>query len=122
EREGFARSNEAGRAIIQDQVAIDGPALPWPWRNKSLFAELMLSWELRSYQMARQIKATVLFDRGLPDVMGYLRMESLDVPAHILKAARTFRYNQLVFLAPPWPEIYTQDTERKQDLLTAQRT
>jgi predicted ATPase len=120
EREGFARSNEAGRAVIQDQVSIDGPGLPW--RNRSLFAELMLSWELRSYQMARQTRGIVLFDRGLPNVVGYLRLGSLDVPAHIMKAARTFRYNQLAFLAPPWPEIYTQDSERKQDSLTAQRT
>lgn len=28
EKAGFARTIEAGRAIIQDQMAIDGPALP----------------------------------------------------------------------------------------------
>ena len=28
-RAGYARTIEAGRAIIEDQVAIDGPALPW---------------------------------------------------------------------------------------------
>src|SRR6476646_4988836 len=37
---GYACSNEAGRVIIQDQVAIDGRALPW--RDPLLFAELML--------------------------------------------------------------------------------
>ena len=40
-RAGYARTVEAGRAIIQDQLAIDGPALPW--RDPSAFAELMLS-------------------------------------------------------------------------------
>ena len=46
ERDGHARSVEAGRAIIRDQVAIGGPALPW--NDPELFAELMLCWEMRS--------------------------------------------------------------------------
>jgi predicted ATPase len=41
---------EAGRAIIQDQVAIGGNALPWS--DRQAFAELMLSWEMRSYRAA----------------------------------------------------------------------
>jgi predicted ATPase len=49
---GFATSIEAGRGIIRDQSAIDGSALPW--RDRALFAELMLSWEMRSYQIARK--------------------------------------------------------------------
>ena len=46
---GYAHSIEAGRAIIQDQTAIDGPALPS--RDPLAFADLMLSWELRSYRV-----------------------------------------------------------------------
>jgi predicted ATPase len=38
------------------------------------------------------------------------------------KAAGEFRYNRTVFLAPPWPEIFRQDLERKQDFDEAQRT
>ncbi|SJZ91339.1 AAA family ATPase [Consotaella salsifontis] len=118
---GFRRSLEAGRGIIQDQVAIDGPALPW--RDRALFAELMLGWEMRSYHAARQDgSAPVLFDRGLPDVVGYLRLEGLGVPPHVMKAAETFRYNERVFIAPVWPEIYRQDAERRQDMETARRT
>ena len=122
ERQGFYRSNEAGRGIIQDQMAVDGPALPW--RDRALFAELMLSWEMRSYRFAEElaVEETVLFDRGIPDVIGYLRLETLDVPAHILRAGEQFRYNRRVFIAPPWPEIYRRDAERKQDLDTARRT
>ena len=48
ERAGCARSVEGGRGIIQDQVAIGGTALPWS--DPSAFAELMLSWEMRSYR------------------------------------------------------------------------
>ncbi|WP_373365510.1 AAA family ATPase [Burkholderia ubonensis] len=120
ERAGFARSQEAGRGVIRDQVAVDGPALPW--RDRSAFAELMLGWEMRSYHLARQARGPVFFDRGVPDVIGYLRLSGLAVPAHAEAAARRFRYHRRVFIAPPWPDIYTQDAERRQDFAEAVRT
>ncbi|KVO29718.1 ATPase [Burkholderia ubonensis] len=119
-RAGFARSQEAGRGVIQDQVAVDGPALPW--RDRSAFAELMLGWEMRSHHLARQARGPVFFDRGVPDVIGYLRLSGLAVPAHAEAAARRFRYHRRVFIAPPWPDIYTQDAERRQDFAEAVRT
>jgi predicted ATPase len=111
-KQGIHCMPEAGRTIIQDQAAIGGTALPW--HNKTAFAELMLSWEMRSYREAGYLQRPVLFDRGIPDVMGYLMLNQLPVPAHIEKAAQDFQYNQQVFLAPPWPGIYTKDNERKQ--------
>lgn len=71
-RAGYARSVEAGRGIIQEQVAIGGHALPW--HDPVLFAELMLSWDLRSNRMAEQAAGPVFFDRGVVDVLGYLRL------------------------------------------------
>lgn len=117
---GYARSLEAGRGIIQHQAAIDGPALPW--RDPALFAELMLSWEMRSYHAAQAHAGPVLFDRGVPDVIGYLTLCGLPVPPHCHEAATRHRYNRVVFIAPPWPEIFRQDAERKQDPELAQRT
>jgi len=52
QRAGHARSIEAGRSIIRDQLAIGGKALPWA--DPDAFAELMLSWEMRSYNVAKQ--------------------------------------------------------------------
>ena len=118
--EGFAHSAEADRALIRDQVAIGGRALPWA--DPHAFAELMLSWEMRSWHMARDRAGPVFFDRGVPDVVGYRRLMGLPVPAHMDKAARTFRYNRRVFMAPPWPEIFTQDAERKQTFEEAEPT
>lgn len=119
-REGFACSPEAGRAIIQAQDAIGGPALPW--RDRALFAEMMLCWEMRSHAAARGSSGPMLFDRGVPDVIGYLRLEGLPVPGHMLRAATRLRYHRRVFVAPPWPAIYRQDAERRQDPETARRT
>jgi predicted ATPase len=117
---GYARSLEAGRGVIQDQTAIGGRGLPWC--DPILFAELMLTWEIRSYRIAQLSPGPVFFDRGVPDVAGYLRTVRLPVPAHLQKASEIFRYNRCVFVAPPWKEIFHQDVERKQDFGEGVRT
>src|SRR3546814_10617091 len=63
--------------IIRDQVAIGGTALPWA--DRAAFAELMLGWELRSWHEAHDRAGPVIFDRGVPDVIGYLRLCGLPV-------------------------------------------
>ena len=120
EQVGFARSVEAGRGILQDQVAIGGRALPWS--DPAAFAEHMLTWEMRSYHIAEQLAGRVFFDRGVPDVAGYLRLMKLPVPEHVERAVKLFRYYPRVFLAPPWEDIFQQDRERKQDFAEAVRT
>jgi len=120
ENKGFARTVEAGRAIIQHQMKIDGQALPWA--DRALFAELMLSWEMRSYDLAHQSEGPVFFDRGIADVIGYLTLCGLPVGKHVKRAAAMIRYNRTVFLAPPWVEIFAKDEERKQSFEEALKT
>jgi predicted ATPase len=117
---GICSMPEAGRAIIQDQLAIGGQALPWS--DRRAYAELMLAWEIRSYRAALGLTGPVIFDRGVPDVLGYLRLSELPIPAHVDQAARIFRYHQRVFIAPPWREIFTTDAERKQSFEEAEIT
>lgn len=124
EAAGFARTVEAGRAIIREEVAAGGDALPWA--DREAFAERMLEWEMRSHAEAVARAAAhagpVFFDRGLPDVIGYRRLVGLPVPAALDAAARRHRYQPRVFLAPPWPQIFPGDAERKQDFAEAVRT
>lgn len=117
---GLVRSEEAGRAVIRDQLAIDGPALPW--RDPAVFAEHMLGFELRSHRLGSALPGPVLFDRGVPDVIGYLRLCGLPVPDHLWRAARRFRYRREVFIAPFWRDIYRTDAERMQTIEEAERT
>ncbi len=118
--EGVRHMPEAGRAIIQDQVDIGGTALPWA--DREAFAMLMLAWEMRSYREALNASGPVIFDRGIPDVIGYLRLCGLPVPATALRAAEQRRYASRVFIAPPWTAIFEQDAERKQTLAEAEAT
>jgi len=117
---GLHAMPESGRAIIQEQVAAGGTALPWA--DRLAFAERMFDREIHSWRAAHELEGPVIFDRGVPDVVGYLNLIGLDVPAYIEHAARTFRYASRVFLAPHWPAIYAQDRERKQSIEEAEAT
>jgi predicted ATPase len=117
---GFATMPEAGRAVIRAQVAAGGSALPWA--DRMAFAEKMLAFEIGSYKAAAELNQPVVFDRGVPDVLGYLRVYGLPVPAHVAQAARDYRYHRMVFIAPHWPEIFVNDAERKQSPDEAEAT
>jgi len=119
-RSGYAGCPEAGRAVIQEQMAAGGRALPWD--DRLLFAEMMLRRDEESYRAAEKLVGRVYFDRGVVDVVGYLRLVGLPVPKHMEQSVESYRYNRMVFVAPPWPEIYGRDNERKQDFAEAVRT
>ncbi len=98
-RHGIQTMPEAKKAIIQDQVAIGGEALPWS--DRQAFAELTLRWEIRSYREALKVSGPVVFDRGIPDVVGYLRLNDLPVPSPVERAAQVLRYHHRVFVRRP---------------------
>ena len=117
---GFATTQEAGRSIIREETQNDGRALPW--LDREGFALRMFEWELASYRQAERETGIVFFDRGLPDTLGYLRLEGIAVPAWMEGEAWRLRYNARVFVAPPWQQIYGPDEERRQSWRLAVRT
>lgn len=117
---GIATSPEVGRAIIREEMAIGGTALPWA--DERAFAERMVVREVAAHTEARARGTAVVLDRGVPDVVGFLRVSGLPVPSHIDAAARTCRYNPCVFIAPYWDAIYTGDAERRQTPAVAEAT
>jgi predicted ATPase len=56
----------------------------------------------------------VFFDRGLIDAASALQHLTGEPLVQIL--GLVYRYNKRVFLAPPWPEIYETDRERRHGL------
>ncbi|WP_404403404.1 AAA family ATPase [Pelagibacterium halotolerans] len=117
---GIATVPETGRAVTQLQVEIGGRAVHWD--DRATYAELMLDRDIQNHQKYAGRGATTLFDRGVPDLIGYARLCELETTDHIFKAARLFRYNANVFAAPPWREIYINDAERKQNWAEAVKT
>lgn len=117
---GFHTAPESGRAIIRAQMASGGDALPWA--DRVAFAERMLERDQRAHKTAGALSGPVIFDRGIPDIVGYLMLCDLSVPPHLAAAAKAARYNARVFLAPFWDAIFSQDAERKQTRAEAEAT
>ena len=117
---GVVTSPEVGRAVIREELAVGGMALPWG--DERLFAEKMVVREVAAHAAALARPDKVVLDRGVPDVVGFLRASGCPVPAAIDAAARQHRYNAHVFLAPFWADIYTHDPERRQSSEHAQAT
>lgn len=110
-RRGFAVFEEPGRQVVKEQVLIGGDALPWV--NAAQFVELTVSRSIHHLTNAARADRLSFFDRGIIDQVGGLRHLNLPVPPHILTAAACLRYHERVFMAPPWPEIFANDSERR---------
>ncbi|WP_339113754.1 AAA family ATPase [Thioclava sp. GXIMD2076] len=119
-RRGFHTIPESGRAIIFEELQRGGDALPWA--DRLAYAERMLEQDLRAYSATQALSGAVIFDRGIPDILGYLTLCGLPVPPHVAAAAKSARYNRRAFLVPFWDKIFTQDSERKQTRAEAEAT
>ena len=117
-RAGFRGVEEAARQLIQEQVAL-GSALV-PWLNLGGFAELARARMVAQHAEASQHAGPIFFDRGLPDLLAYLEVAGQPVAAATRGAVAAHPYRAPVFLAPPWPEIYVNDTERWQTFAEAE--
>lgn len=105
--------DEVARQIIQEQTRIGGDALHT--KNQIKFRDLMLQRSIETYNEIDEKTKPVFFDRGIPDLLGYCRLIKCDVPYNLQRDIAMYRYNKVVFIAPPWEEIYQHDEERKQD-------
>lgn len=117
---GYKTVQEVGRSIIQQQMESCGDALPWD--NRERYSQLMLSHSIRDYKSLIDKKELYFFDRGVPDVLGYRHLERIRGNKEYLEATQIYRYNPVVFIFPPWREIYANDRERKQDFELAKAT
>lgn len=120
ERRGFRCATEVARQIIQEQVRDGGDAVPWGDRER--YCRLMLESSMASYRKYAALEGTIFFDRGVPDTLCYARLIGSPLESEIVAVCDRYRYAARVFLAPPWPDIYATDTERKQTLDEAVNT
>lgn len=110
-RRGFATVEEPGRAIVREQLACGGDALPW--KDAAKFAELCARRSIDNLACAAAHAGVTFFDRGLIDAVCAMERLGHPVPPDIADAFARLRYARTVFLAPPWEEIFAADAERK---------
>jgi predicted ATPase len=100
---------EISRELIREQRAIGGGLLPW-----ADLAGFAAECAARMGEAIRgsSVHSRCFFDRGLPDLIGYLSHGGRMVPPGWREASRA--YAREVFFAPPWRDIFVQDAERPQ--------
>ncbi|MBP9777666.1 MAG: AAA family ATPase [Rickettsiaceae bacterium] len=106
---GFACINEPAREIIHEQRLIDGDGVYD--RDKKLFLELMLSRSIYNYIHQHETDNPVIFDRGLPDIIGYAKLFEVNAKSS-RNTSKIYKYNNNILFLPSWQEIYITDEER----------
>jgi predicted ATPase len=128
-RRGHVCIPEDARALIQEQVASNGSALPWS--DAPRFAELLMQRSIITYraqaaarhaESAKNPQTPVYFDRGVGDAFTYADIIGHTPSAGLNMEASACCYRNPIFLAPWWPAIYATDTERRQTIEEAERT
>jgi predicted ATPase len=107
---GFKTSPEVARRILREPGGMELRAA-----DPLGFAEAMLEAHTREFERHAAHLPTVLFDRGFPDVVGFLDVSGLPVSPAIDRICRELRYHGPILRAPAWAAIYAQDPERIQD-------
>jgi predicted ATPase len=112
ETRGCRCYKEVSRELIRREARRPGGVMPW--NDLEAFARLAFAEMLLQHDHAAEAGERCFFDRALPDIFGYLRRSGLHVPQHYLEAHARCHYERTVFILPPWPEIYVNDSERPQ--------
>jgi len=111
EKAGYSCSAEISRQMIQAEVAKGSDCLPWLdilCFSDRVIAEMTKAWH------AASANPLTFFDRGIPDVIAYLKIDKLEIPANYLDNLAQHAYEKKVFILPPWADIYINDNERWQ--------
>lgn len=119
QRRGYRTFEEPGRNVIKAEQARGGDGLPW--MNTARFIDLVIAHATRQLAQAREGGDLAFFDRSLIDAANSFPQRGLPIPPSLMQTLSDHPYHRQVFMAPPWPEIFTQDAERKHDLASATR-
>jgi len=111
-RRGYVTVEEPGRRIVKEELVGDGLALPWV--DGAAFARRAIAVALADRDAADGDGGWVFFDRGLIDAAAAL--QHLTGEPLLTALGQAHRYHRRIFLAPPWPEIYVTDHERRHGL------
>jgi predicted ATPase len=112
QKRGYCVVDEPGRRVVKAELRSGGGALPWV--DVPAFAQRAIETSIADRDAASALPGWVFFDRGLVDAAAALEHATGEPVLNTL--GRSHRYNETVFLTPPWPEIYVGDAERRHGL------
>lgn len=107
---GYSGFPEIARELISQGIKPPGAA---DKQAGSRFFDMILQRRITDHQRLKNSE-TGFYDRGIPDSLAYFRFQNRRPPRILSEAIETYRYNPVVFAAPPWQEIYTNDVVRRE--------
>mgnify|MGYP006409276577 FL=1 len=115
---GYSTVPEIARELIKEEQSRNGNALPW--KDKNLYKEVMFNRSINSFEQVYKTlnisnKSPIFFDRGFLDTICYAKLIQSEIDEQMELYAENWRYNENIFILPPWQKIYETDTERKQE-------
>lgn len=113
----FATVPEAGRLIVQEQLATGGEILPWS--NMNAFIERLSTDSIKQFDCVNGLDKPVFFDRGIIEALAYWRLHDPQMGFTLHGEIGDRRYCDPVFVAPPWSELFVSDMERQHDFSAA---
>jgi len=116
ERRGFVTVEDTPRAIIRSRRAAALSARPSPLE----FGEQWLRRDIELYERNAGEKPT-FFERGVLDALAMVADAAPERETELRARARDYPYHPVVFVLPPWEEIYATDDERDHSFAHAVR-
>jgi len=117
EKHGHTVFPEIARQIIQQQIVSGGTQTPW--QDVESFSDQVLRG--RKEQFTAGFNQIAFYDRGVPDIIAFLKKDRKEVPGHLWEYCLQNKYHPVVFITPPWEAIFRRDEERKEDFMDAIR-
>ena len=118
QQRGIYTMKEAAEYIIERELRREGKILPWV--NRDLFQKKLLETQL---QWEREIPSEIEIsfqDRGIADAIAYYRIDSLQPPKEIVRAAKDANYERVFILDPlntyQRTEIRRESPERAREI------
>ncbi|TRX62759.1 AAA family ATPase [Fulvivirga sp. M361] len=109
---------EVSRKLIREEKQKPDGILPWT--DMRGFAQRCLELMVNDWERVGGCSGKVFYDRGIPDIIAYLKLNNIEPHAELLEVIAQKRYHPVVFWCPPWQEIYRNDPERPQRFREAQ--
>jgi len=117
-KSGYLCSGEFARDLIEMQLTSGGEILPW--RNAKLFQQEILRQRIAFFESVPD-DTFAFADRGIPDQLAFARYKGFADPEILSENVLNYRYAPLVFVTPPWPEIFVNDAIRTETYAEAVR-
>jgi len=115
---GFPVGGEAAREIIAEQMKSGGDILPW--KNRRAFQQAVSQRRIDFWESIGEDDLAFV-DRGIPDQLAFASFRGFEPSPKLKSLALEYQYFPVVFICPPWKEIYVRDDVRTESFEEACR-